>query len=125
MVALALDEQLLAALDGSRGTTGQDRSTFIRLALIDYLRAQGVDVPRSLAFPPDRTKGRRVGTVTRSGRVHGLPENIGKVPGPHSVGPGEPKGYPEVTDPGFSLNDVPGPIPPSPPPKPPKRRPKK
>lgn len=59
VIAMALDQRLLTALDRERRDAGQDRSTFIRIALIDYLNARGSGLSRDLAFAPDRAgKGR-------------------------------------------------------------------
>jgi hypothetical protein len=59
VIAMALDQRLLTALDRERKGVGQDRSTFIRIALIDYLNARGSELSKELAFAPDRSgKGR-------------------------------------------------------------------
>ena len=49
MIAVALDEQLLASIDERRG--GTNRSAFVRESLAKYL-----GVSMNLAAAPDRTK---------------------------------------------------------------------
>jgi hypothetical protein len=53
-VAFALDIMLLVALDDARKAEGKDRSTFIRIAIIEKLHRMGIKISMSLAFAPDR-----------------------------------------------------------------------
>jgi len=59
VIALALDQRLLALVDDARSRVGQDRSTFIRLALVEYLEKAGVPTDRALAFSPDRARPKK------------------------------------------------------------------
>ena len=57
LVAFALDKRLLAELDRAARSEGRDRSTYIRLALVDDLRRRGnTEVDDSMAHAPSRHK---------------------------------------------------------------------
>lgn len=57
LIALALDEELLASLDAARGT--MNRSQFIREALVEKV-AEGITLREGISAPPDRAgKGGR------------------------------------------------------------------
>jgi hypothetical protein len=49
-----LDVELLAAIEAARVPLHQDRSTFIRVAIIEALKARGLDVEDEKAYAPDR-----------------------------------------------------------------------
>lgn len=61
LVAFALSEPLLSELDAVRTSKGLDRSTWIRLAVVEYLQRSGSHIDQSMAYAPDRTRkgGRR------------------------------------------------------------------
>lgn len=68
MISLALDERVLTAVDAARAEDNQDRSTFIRLAIIDYLRARGYPLSKGLGYAPDRAR-----RIRKSKRAPKLP----------------------------------------------------
>ena len=51
-LGLQLKQDLMAAIDACRGFV--DRSLWVRLAVADKLRAQGIQVPDELVYPPIR-----------------------------------------------------------------------
>lgn len=54
LIALAIDQGLLADVDTARAVEGKDRSTFIRDAIVSALNDHGYSVPQAMAYAPDR-----------------------------------------------------------------------
>jgi hypothetical protein len=55
LVAFALDAELLGALELARKSSGQDRSAYIREAIVEKLQALDAELPSTLKDAPDRT----------------------------------------------------------------------
>jgi hypothetical protein len=59
-ISLWIEDELLVAIERGLGTKFADRSAFIRRAVIEKLRRDGIEVDEALAFPPRRAgKGGR------------------------------------------------------------------
>lgn len=56
LIGFWADERLVAEIDAARH--GLSRSHFARTAMVEYLRANGADIPDDLGFAPDRVRGR-------------------------------------------------------------------
>jgi len=54
LLAFTLDRALAEALDHTSAARGENRSQFIRRALVNYLQALGHPVAESAGFAPDR-----------------------------------------------------------------------
>lgn len=55
LVAFALHKDLLAQLDRAKRETDDDRSKFIRLAIVEKLQQLGIEVPQEIRIAPDRS----------------------------------------------------------------------
>jgi hypothetical protein len=68
VIALWLDRAFVRALDAARHLTGMDRSTFIRFAIAEELKAKNIAYDPKHVFAPDRTGkgGRRRQTQAQS-----------------------------------------------------------
>lgn len=54
-IGVQIDEMLLKDIDRARGHMG--RSQFLREAIAEKLRSEGVRVPDKIIYPPDRAGG--------------------------------------------------------------------
>ena len=64
-IAFPLDGELLRLVDEARGV--ENRSAFIRSAIVTELGRRGIGVDPLLAYPPDRTKVVRYGQTEPQG----------------------------------------------------------
>ena len=53
-IGLQATKELLRDLDAARGL--EDRSRFIRSAIVEKLQRMGIHVPKKYIYPPDRAK---------------------------------------------------------------------
>lgn len=54
LIAFALKDDFVRALDAARNKIGETRSIFVRKALIEAIRARGIPADDAWAFAPDR-----------------------------------------------------------------------
>jgi len=55
LMPIPVDEQFLRELDAGLGRAGyQNRSQFVRDAIVEKLKRAGVSIPKELAMPPNR-----------------------------------------------------------------------
>lgn len=58
LITCAVDYVLLSKLDAASSKVSEDRSVFVRKALIARIRENGIEIDDALAFPPGRVKPR-------------------------------------------------------------------
>lgn len=66
LIAFALDAELMRGLDAAREKKGQNRSAFIRDAIMAAVRERGIAVSPSAARSPDRARVQRYPETTRA-----------------------------------------------------------
>ena len=59
LIAFALDAELARGLDNARKLKRQNRSEFIRDAIVAEVKRQGIALPEDIALAPDRTRVQR------------------------------------------------------------------